>query len=407
VVRDLYGRISILVPDTVSDALIEELRKEISQALGHYAAQREILIRRFENALDPEALRIDPRALPVPGYPTMRVIDRLAVGTDWLLEPATVSTGRRFTFFSVKGGVGRSTAAAVTAWRLAGEGRKILVLDLDLEAPGIGGMLLAENRLPPLGTIDWLIEDGLGAADDVLTRDIIARSDIVRGQSELLVIPAFGERSLAVPAEYLAKLGRAVVEVPRQGRNEGFSGRIARLLDTLEGDEKPDLIIVDSRAGLHEIAATALFRLGADAFLFATDSRQTWQDYRFLLAHLQRLWTAYKSSTDLADWRWKLKMVHALAQPDSESHKRFVDSVYPIWTETLYEMSNEEDVGTFGFGLEDAIAPHYPLRILFEPQLRRLDLSEEITPELEQVLLGAFGLFIDGFRERLEVGEQA
>jgi hypothetical protein len=58
VVRDLYGRISILVPDTLGDALIEELRKEISESLGHYAAQPEILIRRFEDALDPEALRM-------------------------------------------------------------------------------------------------------------------------------------------------------------------------------------------------------------------------------------------------------------------------------------------------------------------------------------------------------------
>jgi hypothetical protein len=100
-------------------------------------------------------------------------------------------------------------------------------------------------------------------------------------------------------------------------------------------------------------------------------------------------------------------MVHALAQPDSESHKRFVDSVYPVWKETLYEMSDEQDLETFDFGLEDATAPHYPLRVLFEPQFRALELTEEITPELEQVLLGAFGLFIQGFRERLEVGEQA
>lgn len=43
---------------------------------------------------------------------------------------------RFIAFYSHKGGVGRSLALANTAYELAREGRKVLVLDLDLEAPG-------------------------------------------------------------------------------------------------------------------------------------------------------------------------------------------------------------------------------------------------------------------------------
>lgn len=45
--------------------------------------------------------------------------------------------GRFFTFYSHKGGVGRSTVLANVAWILACNGLKVLVVDLDVEAPGI------------------------------------------------------------------------------------------------------------------------------------------------------------------------------------------------------------------------------------------------------------------------------
>ena len=42
-----------------------------------------------------------------------------------------------FTFYSYKGGVGRSMALMNVAYRLAGWGRHVLIVDMDLEAPGI------------------------------------------------------------------------------------------------------------------------------------------------------------------------------------------------------------------------------------------------------------------------------
>src|ERR1039458_3724505 len=41
------------------------------------------------------------------------------------------------TFYSFKGGVGRSMALINTAGILAGRGFRVLVIDLDLEAPGL------------------------------------------------------------------------------------------------------------------------------------------------------------------------------------------------------------------------------------------------------------------------------
>src|ERR1700734_501081 len=46
-------------------------------------------------------------------------------------------TGRIVTFYSFKGGTGRTMALANPAWILAANGKRVLVTDWDLESPGL------------------------------------------------------------------------------------------------------------------------------------------------------------------------------------------------------------------------------------------------------------------------------
>nr|WP_231964680.1 hypothetical protein [Paracoccus aminovorans] len=43
------------------------------------------------------------------------------------------------------------------------------MVDLDLEAPGLGDLLLESDRMPDFGTIDFLVENGLGGIEDQKT----------------------------------------------------------------------------------------------------------------------------------------------------------------------------------------------------------------------------------------------
>ena len=52
-------------------------------------------------------------------------------------DPEPKPKGRIITFYSYKGGTGRSMAVANVAWMLALSGQRVLVIDWDLEAPGI------------------------------------------------------------------------------------------------------------------------------------------------------------------------------------------------------------------------------------------------------------------------------
>jgi len=77
------------------------------------------------------------------------------------------------TFYSFKGGVGRSLALLNVATILAGLGRRVLIIDFDLEAPGIT-LLLAELSARPIGTVkgvvDLIREVGANSATNVLTK---------------------------------------------------------------------------------------------------------------------------------------------------------------------------------------------------------------------------------------------
>src|SRR2546428_920018 len=93
--------------------------------------------------------------------------------TDSTLEKPL---GNIITFYSYKGGTGRSMAVANVAWILASGGKRVLTVDWDLEAPGLHRYytpFLSDKDLTEAdGLIDLLIEfrdataTGHGGASD-------------------------------------------------------------------------------------------------------------------------------------------------------------------------------------------------------------------------------------------------
>src|SRR3712207_1583100 len=78
-------------------------------------------------------------------------------------------TGRIVTFYSYKGGTGRTLALASVAWILAANGKRVLAVDWDLESPGLHRYFhpfLTDKKLNnSRGVID-LIRDFAAAAVD-------------------------------------------------------------------------------------------------------------------------------------------------------------------------------------------------------------------------------------------------
>src|SRR5712691_10016640 len=71
------------------------------------------------------------------------------------------STCQIITFYSYKGGTGRSMALANIAWILASNGKRVLMVDWDLEAPGLHRyfhpFLQDKNLASSSGVIDLMM----------------------------------------------------------------------------------------------------------------------------------------------------------------------------------------------------------------------------------------------------------
>ena len=129
-VRDLLGKVRLSIADgtALDDASQEGLKKlaiDLHRALGAraYPAEHALLFV-DESILSP--LKDVAREIRHGVY----WVDRLVTGSNWwtVRVPDTPPDSNRFTLYSVKGGVGRTTTAAVLAWHLAHNGERVLVV---------------------------------------------------------------------------------------------------------------------------------------------------------------------------------------------------------------------------------------------------------------------------------------
>jgi hypothetical protein len=392
ILRDLFGRISVLLSSEEVPEPVSRLLERLPTTLGAHAypPDRGILF------LEPEALKVlQPEAVThiVDGV-KIHLVDREITARRW----ATMSDlpgPQRFVFFALKGGLGRSTTVAVLAAHLARKGERVLVMDFDLESPSLSSMLSPEE-LPEFGVVEWLVEDLVDQADGLLPNMVGRPFWSVGFPGEVMVVPACGKAC----QEYLAQLGRAYLDKPFGSLEEvsdEWVGRVRRLVKDLEAYTEPTVVLLDSRNGLHDAAAALITSLQAQVLLFAVDSEPTWAGYRLLFQH----WTQNQVIRQIRERLW---LVAALIPPpdldrDRDYLPRFREHAWELFREGLYDEGSLEEEGLFWFGQDDESAPHNPLRIYWQrgllaiPSFRSLNF-EEISP-------GAYGEFLPQFDQRL------
>jgi hypothetical protein len=406
--RDLNGRVRLILPEHIkaSDGCFNwnYLALNLMSSLGRHAYPKnaEIL---FDTNRE-QAIQ-GATCYSVDEFKNVWIVDRLATETNWArIAPETMDVPR-VVFFSIKGGVGRSTALAATAWHLAQTGKRVLVLDLDLESPGLSSALLPQERQPAYGITDWLVEDLVDNGESVVS-NMVATSNLSH-DGEIHVVPAHGTNH----GEYIAKLGRVwMPKVRADGTREIWSGRLKRLLETLEARIQPDVVLIDSRSGIDEIASACITDMGANLILlFALEGEQTWNGYRMLFEQWQR--------ADVAEQiRDRLKIVGAIV-PELDrviyleglresAYRIFVDALYdeiaPVNPESVGLTSNGDGkwrvndlVEGWNFDEADEGAPHYPWTVNWHRSFAGLrSLQGRLAIIDDQEIKSIFGPLIDG-----------
>lgn len=324
-VRDVSGRLSVVFDNEYGVKEIERLEIEVRERLGAYA-RAEYPVRDRNGLGAHRILEESAHATPVElNGMLLRLIDRRTVGADWLVPPASPRGIPCVAFASLKGGVGRSTALAVVASHLSTRGLRVLAVDLDLEAPGIGAMLLSQDTLPRFGTLDYLVENGISGIDRTFIQDAVGRSTLGALGGQVAVLPAIGSATIANPSSALAKISRAYIDdLGIEGDTVSLAGQVGEMIARFSSTGDFDVVLVDGRAGLHESTASVLLSLGAEVLLFGIDEPQTHLGYRLLLSHLAQ----YRGSA-YQEWSQRIAFVNAKASAEIEDRTsaagRFAD----------------------------------------------------------------------------------
>lgn len=404
--RDADGNLTYILLQPLDEKIRKKLSAAVKRKLGSYVT--EMPVATPNDLFDPSLVKSSQERFEyVSGNHLdkfVRLIERRIVGQDWVrgIQPKIPKTPPIVVFASHKGGVGRSTALAIAAAEFARRGHSILAIDADLEAPGLGEMFIAEDKRPLFGALDYFVENGRGTVDRNFLAQMRAPSTLTRGRGRVSVIPAVGTKCRDYPQNVIGKISRAYLDdISPNGESASLLDQMRSMIESLCAQQKYDAIFIDARAGLNETTAATVQGLGADVLFFGVDTPQTWDGYRYFLAHLAR----FKSTKDEADWRFRLKMVHAKATNTERALASFRDNAFELFAEHLYDEVDESKSGSipsFGFDLDDSAAPHFAWPIFmsasyyeFDPLARPKQLSAAVYNQ-------CFKGFITNLADRLE-----
>jgi MinD-like ATPase involved in chromosome partitioning or flagellar assembly len=179
---------------------------------------------------------------------------------------------RTITFYSYKGGVGRSLALANIATRLSEFGRQVCMLDFDLEAPGLHykfAVPLSNNAQKiDKGIVDYIHEfTCYGIVSDSLRE--FSYSWFPYPQSCMTIIPA-GNPDYK---DYWKKLS-TINWYNLLYESESGLGLLLDLKEKIRREINPDFLLVDSRTGISEMSGIALSLLADEVVVLAANNRE-------------------------------------------------------------------------------------------------------------------------------------
>lgn len=385
-IDDLFGRLRVVawIKSADSATLCKNIKEELDQVAQPYW-NGEIWIASEGSEADRIVYeRAWKEGRPVEESDRLRVADRYRSRGAWfqrLREPPwEVPAGPPIVvFYSFKGGVGRSTALASFAIQRARIGERVVVIDFDLDAPGVGSLLGTDvaGTTASWGVVDYLLERPYGEVD---LRDYYhaCRRDKVTGEGEILVVPVG-----RIDADYLGKLARIDFEPPADSEERD---PLIALMEHIREALDPQWLLLDARTGLSDPAGLLLGGIAHLYVLFGTSSEQSWQGLHLVLDRLG----AERVHEDRPQLECLLvqAMVPEDAKVSAVAKATFSDKARDEFAEHYYAQDPEDpDEDRFWYvrDLEDEDAPHVPVHLPYQSKLAHFERLDDIADVLTEI----------------------
>ncbi len=164
---------------------------------------------------------------------------------------------KSISFFSYKGGVGRTMALTNIAMKLVEFGKSVFIIDFDLEAPGVPFKLTKYlNRNNPIkaGVVDYIYEFSENGYIDELSKYVFELPKNNPSDEKMWLLPA-GNADFD---GYWNKLSR--INWHNLFYNDGEQGLefFLDLREKIQRSYNPDFLLIDSRTGITELSGISL-----------------------------------------------------------------------------------------------------------------------------------------------------
>ena len=200
---------------------------------------------------------------------------------------------RTVAFYSYKGGTGRTLALANIARFAARAGKKVLAIDMDLEAPGLAYKLVLREQGPfrnrgLVGSLLDTIQQGEVPADigayvvDAVVSPKLGPVESVPG-GWLKLVPA----GVAPSPNYFGDLRALALD--QRVQSGAAADVLHRLFEKLREELDPDLVLIDSRTGITNTNTLVLSELADAVFAFFLDLPEQTEGVRMVLRALSPL----------------------------------------------------------------------------------------------------------------------
>lgn len=261
--------------------------------------------------------------------------------------PAAVS------FYSFLGGTGRTTALAITSLHLAQQGRNVLLIDADLESPGLASLFFPEEEIPG-GVVDYFLAPAKDRAAN-MSRYVKAVSDeaLMDGiPGAIFVLPAG-----VVDEEYLQKLSRIDCQDTQQ---DSMRYNISRLVEDAlhyiragptDGEACTiDYILFDTGSGFGDMSGVITAQLSHGVVLFGRSNPSSWSGLKQVVSTLAN---AQREPLPIA-------IVNGMCSVDEyfEERGHFRSKAYLMFHEVHYSQTGDSAPGIYGEN-----EPHVPIRL--------------------------------------------
>ncbi len=192
-------------------------------------------------------------------------------------------------FHSYKGGVGRTLSLVSLAREISekyGNQKKTLMIDADLEAPGLTWMLGQGKNNEKISYFDILELLHFNTVDDYFVQNIaeLVKKNVIKIETEKLEVehyflPVYREQSQMMN---IYSSPEKIITVQKD------KYIITEFLSKLGKSVGADLVLVDLRAGITEFSAPFLFDSRVQKYFISSTSMQSIKGTRLILEEIQR-----------------------------------------------------------------------------------------------------------------------